>query len=196
MKKLNVLALLVAMMLAFTACTKPAPEPSGTPEPTSVIESTPESTVPTPPVGGDTYTAYGMQFILQEGWEASVDGVYTYVTLGASNNAFIMFMEPTAVGGLKLDKAAVNEVVGAVAEGMGGSGIVGTVTEVTIGGRSMWTVQVDVTTNGAVSARLMFWLYQEGNNGNVYIMTFAAQPSYYDDYLPHANALIESIQFV
>jgi hypothetical protein len=186
----KILALTLVLALALTGCKKPNPEVSSIPE-SSVVESTPESI--TPVVDGDTYTAYGMQFVMGEGWTVEVSTIYTYVYFDNSQQGFVMFMEPYGIGTMVLNESAVVELVEEVASQLGGECNVGPVTTITVDGKSVWAVQTEVVVNGS-TVKMDYWLFKEGSDA--YVWVFFGAPDYYAAHIADAQALTNSIIFV
>ena len=197
MKKTISIVLVVAFMLSLTACAKPLPTVSSTPESTTV--STTVSTSETPHIDGDTYVfADSLEFTVDSGWNLFYDDVGTLnIELGSGRYASILFAPPAEAPFMYMNeemaKMLLDEMIAQIG---GGEAILHEVTEVTVGGENTWKIVADVKLTDVFIIKMTFWMCKPENNKMAFIWIYIAMEEDYDECLPDAQALVDSIRFI
>lgn len=186
-KTLKVLSLLMALMLVFASCKSNLPEPESTED-----ESVPDqvvSTVTDLDAGYTWKTAAGMEYGCSDDWSISTSGQYTYVEFSTSDNAFVMFMDPTYVGNITLTKNDMKDIVTGFASEAEGEVEASEIEEVTIAGQKGYTVEIETELSG-VNAKMAIWCFVY--DSEVYFIGYAAEKGVYDDYLADAKYIVST----
>ena len=186
MNKIRVLSIILIMFVLLTSCSKQE-SPSE-----AILEEEIKPTVIAQ--DGEYITPSGMKLEIEEDWEVQESGTYAFVVFTPTEEAFIMFMDPFDLSEQTLDALVAEWAAETISGGLGEAPEIGEITQITVNGKDVWTVEVVLYEEGLIYKKLLFWVFQEEDAG--YVCIFIAQPDYYDEYLPSAELVMASLEVV
>ena len=169
MKK-RVLALLLAVMLLFTACNCTA----GT---------------------KTTYTLYTLQFEVDNDFvvEETLEEGLVLVYLDETRESYL-HITSTAASGFAMGTAQAKVLMQLIIQTEGIVNTESETTEFTVGGVNAWTMSASITKNGTEQADYTIWMFVESDT--MYVILYVTPPASTAKYLPEAEAVVSSMRFV
>ena len=211
MKKILSLALALALMLALTACSKPENSEA------SIVESTQEAAGGPYlfALDGETYVYANLfefstsndwtgmayddgRFSVWFGFEITDDYVegddvwsgnflfsYMYFPLPAELEEHINYVtEELAIEWMTTLADWGDEEI-----------TIGDFSEVMIDGETMWMLEAEAQKNGVV-VKIIYWYYLPQDSNLLYFWSYEGNVDLFEEHLPEAQALIDSIRFI
>ena len=183
MKKIISMILALILMFTLASCTPFASTPSSAPLNMADIS--------TPTLDGVTYTAYGLQFEVEEDWLVEVDGIYTDIYFNNYTICCMTFSEPMYTGVGQLTKTEIEHEMEIYAENREGNVTIADAYQVIVDNEKVWVIDVFEEISG-VEAQLTFWIYRTGSD--TYMWSYIAPLYEYEVCLPYVQALIKSMK--
>ena len=195
MKITKILALTLVFALALTGCTRPNPEVSSVPE-SSVVESTPQSIAPV--VDGDAYVfADALEFEVESGWRFDYDEAGTLnIQLNTTGFAYMLFVTPMEAPFLYINEEMATMALEEMTTVLGGEVTLHEVSEVAVAGETAYIIVADLKVNETMTFKMTFWMCKPESGNMAFAWIYMAMAENYDECLPQAQGLVDSIRFI